>query len=101
MRQTWPRQTIGRTYMPCFFWHSFVKQKLIRLFIRCWPSPPDVVDKLLGDVITEGLPGIIASVCGGDTGLIKRIIENEQLDEHVRGAALIIGHWVLDSERPL
>jgi hypothetical protein len=87
--------------MPCFFWHSFVKQKLIRLFIRCWPSPPDVVDKLLGDVITEGLPGIIASVCGGDTGLIKRIIENEQLDEHVRGAALIIGHWVLDSERPL
>jgi hypothetical protein len=51
-------------------------------------QPSDILDKLLGDVLTEGLPGILASICGGDTGFLKRIIENQQLDRYVRGAAM-------------
>lgn len=46
------------------------------------------IDSLLGDVITEGLPEILASVCDGDIELIKDIIENRQIDEYVRGSAL-------------
>lgn len=40
------------------------------------------------DVITEGLPGILASVCDGNIAPIKEIIENENLDEFVRGTGL-------------
>jgi hypothetical protein len=41
-----------------------------------------------GDVVTEDLNRIPASVCGGDTALIERLIEDERVNEWVRGAAL-------------
>jgi hypothetical protein len=50
--------------------------------------PHEDIDFLLGDVITEGLPAILASVCGGDIAPIKSIIENRELDEFVRGAGM-------------
>jgi len=46
------------------------------------------VDDLLDDVITEGLPEILASLCAGEIELIKEVIENSQVDEFVRSAAL-------------
>ena len=50
--------------------------------------PNDDLVFLLEDVITEGLPRILASVCDGNIAPIKEIIENENLDEFVRGAGL-------------
>jgi len=43
---------------------------------------------LLGDVVTESLGAILASVCGGDAGGLKSLIENPDANEHVRSAAL-------------
>ncbi|GAA4648083.1 DUF1186 family protein [Kistimonas scapharcae] len=42
----------------------------------------------LGDAITEGLGRILASVCHGDTGPIKKLVEDNQVDEYVRSSAL-------------
>jgi hypothetical protein len=50
--------------------------------------PGEVVDYLLGDVVTEDLDRIIASVCGSDLDPIKQLVENPLLDEYVRSAAL-------------
>ncbi|MCX7099378.1 MAG: DUF1186 domain-containing protein [Methylococcales bacterium] len=41
-----------------------------------------------GDIVTEDLQRILASVCHGDLSLIKQLIENSNINEYVRGAAL-------------
>ncbi len=46
------------------------------------------IEALTGDVVTEDLGGILASVCGGDTAAIEGLIEDPGLDEFVRGAAV-------------
>ncbi len=48
---------------------------------------PDL-ENLVGDVITEDLGKILASVSGSNTILIESLIEDAALDEFVRGAAL-------------
>jgi len=59
---------------------------LIRLFSI--PDEDDILYRLFGDVITEDLPRMLASVCGGDIEPIKALAENEKVDEFVRSAAL-------------
>jgi hypothetical protein len=61
---------------------------------RAWPllvrlvSAPDGADEVLGDVITESLDGIMASVCGDDIAGVKALIENPAIFDMVRGAAV-------------
>ena len=45
-------------------------------------------EELTGDVCAEGLPAILASVCNGDTSLIEQLIQDETVDEFVRGSAV-------------
>ncbi len=42
----------------------------------------------LGDIVTEGLSRILASVCHGDTSLIKKLVESNGINPYVRSAAL-------------
>ena len=58
------------------------------LMVDLFSLPIDVLDRLVGDVITEDLGRLLASVCGTDTTLIAGMIENEDLDEYVRGSAM-------------
>lgn len=52
-------------------------------------SVPSVdYDDLLGYVLTEDLPRILASVYSGDDAPLRSVIENDTLDEWVRSAAL-------------
>jgi len=46
------------------------------------------LEALTGDVVTEHLGRILASVCGGDTRLIEGLIEDPSLDEFVRAAGV-------------
>ena len=48
----------------------------------------EALDRLLGDVLTEGLDRILASVFDGDPALLKSVIENSDADEYARSAAL-------------
>ncbi len=41
-----------------------------------------------GDTVTEDLDSILASVCHGDLGLIKQLIEDPEVNEYVQSAAL-------------
>jgi hypothetical protein len=50
--------------------------------------PEEIQYSLCGDFITESLGQVLASVCGGDLAGIQSLIENEDTDEWVRGAAL-------------
>lgn len=46
------------------------------------------MDSLLGDMVTEGLPNILASIYDGDVDLLHKIIENEEINGYIRGSAL-------------
>lgn len=50
--------------------------------------PDEQIYDLLGDMLTEDFKNILASVCGGNIGPIKAIIEDSSLDEYVRTEAL-------------
>jgi hypothetical protein len=51
-------------------------------------TPGEIVMELTGDVVTEDLGRMLASLCYGDLGPIKRLIEDPEVNEWVRSAAL-------------
>ena len=48
--------------------------------------PDEAIMDIMGDLVTEDLGCILASVCGGDLLPIKQLIETPEVDEYVRGA---------------
>jgi len=56
--------------------------------VKFFSLPGEVAHDVTGDVVTEHLANILASVCCGDTSLIKEMVENPGLSEWVRGAAV-------------
>jgi hypothetical protein len=65
------------------------KEKLsFPLIIDLVSLPDEVPHDLFGDLITEDLFKILASVCDGNIEPIKKLIENESIDEYVRNAGI-------------
>ena len=65
--------------------------------------PPRIINPLLEDTITEGLSGIIASVCDGNLEPIKEIVESRECDAYVRRAALgsfvaLVAYGIIDRD---
>ncbi len=58
------------------------------LVLRICRLPDDTADVLLGDVITQDLGSILASVAGGDEAGLKALVEDPGIDEWIRDAAL-------------
>ncbi|MCI0664511.1 MAG: DUF1186 domain-containing protein, partial [Acidobacteria bacterium] len=75
-------------YYALYLLAQFRETRAYPLVVRIASLPPDTVDALLGDSITEGLPKILASVCGGDTSLITQLAEHAEAEKFVRGSAL-------------
>ena len=51
-------------------------------------TPGEIVMELTGDIVTEDLGRMLASLCHGDLGPIKRLIEDSEVNEWVSSAAL-------------
>src|SRR5215468_10194011 len=75
-------------YYALYLLAQFRETRAYPLIVRIASLPPETVDELLGDTITEGLPKILASVCGGDASLITRLAENAEAEKYARGSAL-------------
>jgi hypothetical protein len=71
-----------------FLLAQFREVRAYPLVVRFASLPGDDLDALCSDFITEDLGRVLASVCGGELGGIQSLIENEETDEWVRGAAL-------------
>ncbi len=56
--------------------------------VRLASLPGDLLDSLCSDFITEDLGRVLASVCGGELEGMQSLIENEDIDQWVRGSAL-------------
>ena len=75
---------IHAMYLVALFRETRAYPLLVRIFSRPGEFPFD----LAGDVVTEDLGRILASVSGGDISGMAALIENEQANEYVRSAAL-------------
>ena len=67
---------------------QFRETRAYPLIVRFCRLPGELALDLSGDVITEDMDRILASVCGGDTEPIKELIEDSSLNEYVRDAAV-------------
>jgi len=57
---------------------QFRESRAYPLIARLFSIPGKVVEDISGDFITEDLGLVLASVAGGDPGLIKGLIENRE-----------------------
>jgi hypothetical protein len=71
-----------------FLLAQFREVRAYPLVVRFASLPGELPHSLCGDFITEDLGKVLASLCGGDLAGIQSLIENEAVDEWVRGAAL-------------
>lgn len=66
---------------------QFREKKAYPLIIELISFPGEIPHAILGDVLTEDLSRILASVSQGEISLLKQVIENTYLNEYVRAAA--------------
>lgn len=77
------------TLFAIFLLAQFREAKAYPLIVRLASDWEGSAERHLGDAITSGLSRILASVCHGDICPIKKLVEDDSLDEFVRSAALI------------
>jgi len=67
---------------------QFRESRAYPLLVQIFSAPGEVPYDLAGDVVTEDLASILASVSDGDPSGMMALIENEHADEFVRSAGL-------------
>lgn len=68
---------------------QFREQKAFPLILKLFSFPGEIPHLIAGDVLTEDLGRILASVCGNQIAPLKDCIESPLYNEYVRGACLI------------
>lgn len=78
---------LGHLYA-MFLLAQFREARAYPLLVNFLSADQQLVDLALGDVLTENVDQLLASVCHGDTSLMKGLIENPQINEYVRAAGV-------------
>ncbi len=82
--------------LPNYFLHiyamyllaQFKEPKAYPLIIEFFLAPGEISLDVTGDLVTEDLSRILANVSNGNIEPLKQLIENPQINEYVRSAAL-------------
>jgi hypothetical protein len=83
-------------YDECFMGHvyamyllaQFQETRAYPLVVKFFSIPGEITLDVTGDLVTEDLHRILASVSGGDTSLIESLIVDTDANEYVRDAAM-------------
>jgi hypothetical protein len=67
---------------------QFREGRACPLLVQIFSTPGELPMDLAGDVVTEDLGRILASVSDGDVGGMTSLVENEQANGYVRSAAM-------------
>jgi len=71
-----------------FLLAQFREQQAYPLVVEFFSLPGELSIESGGEGAIDCLDCILASVCGGHTGLIEKLIENQEVNDYVRGAAI-------------
>ena len=64
------------------------EKKAFPKLVRMLAQDRKIVDFLLGETLTEDFPAILCSTYDGNLGLLQEVVENRDLDDFIRNAAL-------------
>jgi hypothetical protein len=67
---------------------QFKEARAFPLLLELLSHPGEALHAILGDVLTEDLGRILASVCNNNIEPLKKLIENGTIDEYVRAACI-------------
>ena len=71
-----------------FLLAQFREKKSLKLIIDLISIQNEISSDIFREYLTEDLHKILASVCGTDTEPLKRLVEDSNVNEYVRGAAI-------------
>jgi hypothetical protein len=71
-----------------FLLAQFREKRAYSLIVNFFSLPGEVSLDLTDDIVTEDLENILASVACRDDNLIRNLIENDEVNEYVRGAGM-------------
>ncbi len=71
-----------------FLLAQFREERAYPLLVNFFSLPGERPLDVTGDFVTEDLGRVLASVAGGDMAPMKRLVENPQVNEYIRSAAL-------------
>ena len=94
--EEWKNNLEALIDMPDYFLHiyamyllaQFKETKAYPLIIEFFSAPGEITLDVTGDLVTEDLARILANVSNGNIEPVKQLIENPQINEYVRSAAL-------------
>ena len=94
--EEWKNNLEALIDMPDYFLHiyamyllaQFREPKAYPLIIEFFSAPGEITLDVTGDLVTEDLARILANVSNGNIEPVKQLIENPQINEYVRSAAL-------------
>ncbi len=82
-----------------FLLGQFQDRECFPLIMELLSLPEEVVDELLGDAVTTGVPDILYNTYNGDLELLKNSIKNPNIDDFVRnGMIKVMGQLYLDGD---
>lgn len=76
----------GHTYAVELLGH-FQEARAHDVIVSLFSLPPDLPDELFGDMITEDLPAILLTTCGGSVERIKELLLDREAYDYCRGSA--------------
>lgn len=94
------------SFFPIFVVHllaQFRETRAYRPLAELLGAPGKLLDDLFGDLVAEGMGRVLASLYDGDDAPLRRLIENPEADEYIRGAAVpdayqtLIVHGMIDA----
>jgi hypothetical protein len=71
-----------------FLLAQFREPRAYPLLVRLGRLPSRTLHSLAGDVVTEDFDAMLASVCGTEFAPLRALVEDPEVDEYVRSAAL-------------
>ncbi|MEM9271795.1 MAG: DUF1186 domain-containing protein, partial [Cyanobacteria bacterium P01_F01_bin.143] len=94
--EKWKDNVEGLVELPKYFLHihalfllaQFRETKAYPLIIDFFSTPGETAGDVTGDIVTEDLHRMLASVYDGNIEPLRQLIENPKLDEFVRNAGL-------------
>lgn len=87
--EPWLADQAGMLHIWAFYLLALFREtRAYPLLVRIFSRPGEFAFELAGDVPTQDLGRMLASVSGGDVSGIRALIENEQANEYIRSAAM-------------
>ncbi len=78
---------------------QFREEAAYPLLIQLFSFPGEIPHAIVGDVLTEDLSRILASVCGDKIEPMKRLIQDRSINEYVRAACQTSLAWLVGCGR--